>query len=103
MIIESAILSYISTDPQPLRLSVFPNLDTITFELSDLAARPKIETYPHPNSVMVYTIVLEFKNNYMLRIESPYKDLIRHVFSLILLDIDVLESDLRYHFPEHFL
>lgn len=103
MKVESAILSYESPDPQPLRISAYPPIDTITFELSDFVTRPKIEVYPHPNSNVVHTIVLEFKNGYVLRIESPYKDLIRHVFSLILLDIDVLESDLRYHFPEYFL
>jgi hypothetical protein len=97
MIIE-AICDYETTDtsPPPLWINRYPMTDTLVFEPDDLVARPYIHVLTNP---LRYAILMEFTNQ-VFTIESPYKELARHVLSLILLDIDVREHELRALFPE---
>ena len=97
MIIEACILNPESTTPQPLTMGYYPNIDTLNFELSDLITRPRIITN---TSRTRYRVELVFANAYTVDVQSPYKELARHVLRMILLDIDVLESNIRATFPE---
>lgn len=97
MIIESICDYENMSSPPPLYINRYPMTDTIVFTPDDLIARPYIHVYLSP---LRFAIQLEFTGNLVISIESPYKELARHVLSLILLDIDVREHEVRALFPE---
>lgn len=104
MIIESCITEYMNTsgfdNPNPLLVGQYPPIDTLVFEPSDLIIRPVINYYTV--TPIHYVLHLHF-TDYSTEIRSSSKPLIRYVLSCILADVDVLESDIRRHFPEMFL
>lgn len=97
MIIQTVILNPESTTLQPLVMGYYPAIDTLYFEQSDLVTRPRIVTFTSP---LRYSLELNFDKSYTVTVTSPYQALIRHVLQMVLLDIDVLESDIRTQFPE---
>lgn len=97
MIIESITPYPTCQEEDILKINYAPSIDTLVFELSDLAQRPVINVHISP---IRYFLNLEFVGGYRADISSPHKDLIRYVLKSILMDVDVLESDIRRLFPE---
>lgn len=104
MKIESCVLDHMDTyhysGKNPLLVGSYPPIDTLVFEQSDLVLRPVINYYT--TDPQYYILHLHFTNG-TVEITAHHKPLIRYVLDCILADVDVLESDIRRHYPELFL